>query len=44
MQWVMKSLHKDLMQPNEKAFQNRIKEAFGYKMSSNMWDKLTNLA
>lgn len=38
--WVLKSLEKDEMTPNEKAIQSRIKEAFSYKINNIIWEKL----
>ena len=38
--WVLMSLKKDEMTPNEKAIQSRIKEAFGYKISNVIWERL----
>ena len=42
--WVLKSLHKDEMCPNERAIQSRIKEAFGIKLNSVMWEMLVELS
>jgi len=37
-QWVLKGLKRDGMCPNERAIQSRIKEAFGVKVSSHLWE------
>lgn len=42
--WVLKSLHKDEMCPNERAIQSRVKEAFGIKLNSAMWEMLLELS
>ena len=39
--WVMASLKRDEMTPTEKALQNRIKEAFAFKISASLWDCIT---
>lgn len=36
--WVMASLKRDEMTPTEKALQNRIKEAFAFKISNSLWE------
>ena len=36
--WAMQSLKKDEMTPTEKTLQNRIKEAFAFKISTNLWE------
>jgi hypothetical protein len=38
--WCLRSLKVDEMTPNEKAVQSRIKEAFSYKVSNRLWDKI----
>lgn len=38
--WVLKSLNKDEMCPNERAIQSRVKEAFGIKINGQMWEQL----
>lgn len=38
--WCLRSLKSDEMTPNEKAIQSRIKEAFSYKVSNRLWDKI----
>jgi len=38
--WILKSLEKDEMTPNEKAIQSWIKEAFSYKVNNIIWEKL----
>lgn len=38
--WVLKSLAKDEMCPLEKAIQSRIKEAFGIKVNSVLWEQI----
>ena len=38
--WVLRSLQKDEMCPNERAIQSRVKEAFGIKITGNMWESL----
>lgn len=42
--WVLKSLKNDEMAPNEKTIQSRVKEAFGYKINTILWDKLVEAA
>jgi len=37
-QWVLRSLKRDGMCPNERAIQSRIKEAFGVKVNNSLWD------
>ena len=37
--WILLSLKKDEMAPNERAIQSRAKEAFGYKITNLLWDK-----
>ena len=41
-QWVLKGLKRDGMCPNERAVQSRIKEAFGVKISSHLWEVVIN--
>eukprot|EP00347_Sterkiella_histriomuscorum_P015661 403356177 len=36
--WVLKSLQMDEMAPNERAVQSRVKEAYGIKISSYLWE------
>lgn len=35
--WTLKSLQLHEMTPSEKAIQNRLKEAFAYKMPTEIW-------
>jgi hypothetical protein len=36
--WVIASLKRDEMSPTEKALQNRIKEAFAFKIPTSLWE------
>ena len=36
--WVLTSLRKDEMTPTEKAVQSRIKEAFAFKITTQLWE------
>lgn len=38
--WCLRSLRIDEMTPTEKAIQSRVKEAFGYKINSKLWEKI----
>ena len=38
--WVLRSLRRDEMCPNERAVQSRIKEAFAYKIPALLWEKI----
>jgi hypothetical protein len=40
LQWVLLSLKKDGMCPNERAIQSRIKEAFGVKINNELWSMM----
>ena len=40
LQWVLLSLKKDGMCPNERAIQSRIKEAFGVKVNNELWSMM----
>ncbi len=41
--WVLRSLQKDEMFPNERAIQSRAKEAFGIKITSYLWEILMDM-
>ncbi len=37
--WVIDSLQQDEMAPNDRAIQQRSKEAYGFKISKYFWEK-----
>jgi hypothetical protein len=40
--WVLESLRRDQMTPIESAIKNRIKEAFAFRVSQNLWENITH--